>query len=164
MTHRLAWGKPLSHLEDQFVQFKVPAGIGDANRPRPSVLTCAWVTTSRSIGRGDAGIVSRMDDATLDARQALQRYQELKNTIRTAEQEMAKLEPLIIEHLQEQGGKLKTDTASFSVSKRSRWEYSEQVTSLSDALKERKKLERDEGIATQLEPTTYVSVRFADPA
>lgn len=91
----------------------------------------------------------------------LQRYREIKLLLESLEQELEDLKPAIVTLVEENGAPVKIDGLTASVTKRKKWEYSTEVTQLNDSLKQRKKYEEANGIATISGYTIYPSVRVS---
>lgn len=86
-------------------------------------------------------------------------YAMMKNAYKILSDRIDELSEIIVEEMRREGSiKKEFDYGKFSLSKRTKWTYSEEVEKLNISLKETKKKEEDEGIATR-EETEYLNFR-----
>lgn len=98
-------------------------------------------------------------DLGYDKSQYLARYKEIKLIQKALEQELEELKPNLVSLLEENDGKIKTDDYNAWVSKRVTYQYSRQLEHDERIIKERKKQEELEGIATIKSVSIYPVVK-----
>lgn len=92
-----------------------------------------------------------------DQKNALLEYEELKITVKRAEERMAELKPTLIEVIPE-GTKVNAVNGFFELKKRDNWKFAPAIESQEKALKETKAAAIAKGEATN-NPTYYVEYR-----
>lgn len=92
-----------------------------------------------------------------EQKQALLEYEELKITVKQAEERMAELKPTILEAIPE-GTRVDVVNGFFELKKRDNWKFSPEVESQEKALKDTKADAIAKGEATN-NPTYYVEYR-----
>lgn len=98
-------------------------------------------------------------DLGYDKSRYLARYKEIKLIQKTLEQELEELKPNLVTLIEDNDGKIKTNDYNAWVSKRVTYEYSSQLERDERVIKERKKQEESEGIATIKSVSIYPVVR-----
>jgi hypothetical protein len=98
-------------------------------------------------------------DLGYDKSQYLARYKEIKLIQKVLEQELEELKPNLVTLIEDNDGKIKTNDCSAWVSKRVTYQYSLQLEHDERIIKERKKQEESEGIATIKSVSIYPVVR-----
>ena len=98
-------------------------------------------------------------DLGYDKSQYLARYKEIKLIQKALEQELEELKPNLVTLLEDNNGKIKTNDYNAYVSKRVTYQYSRQLEHDERVIKERKKQEESEGIATIKSVSIYPVVR-----
>lgn len=92
---------------------------------------------------------------------ALLRYEELKISVKRAEEEMANLKPLLLKAVPE-GTKVNAASGYFEQKKRDNWKFSPEINEQEKALKDAKAAAIAKGEATN-NPTYYVEYREGKP-
>lgn len=96
-----------------------------------------------------------------EQKEALLRYEELKLTVKRAEEEMAELKPVLLEVIPE-GTKVNATTGFFELKKRDNWKFEPVINEQEKALKDAKAAAIAKGEATN-NPTYYVEYREGKP-
>jgi len=89
----------------------------------------------------------------------IDRYVHLKSQLKEIQEELKDLKPRVLESLAESGVVVDDRIGTVKVAKRTQWRYSDDVTRLQAMIREKKKEEREAGIAVVQEETPYVVVR-----
>lgn len=92
---------------------------------------------------------------------ALLRYEELKLSVKRAEEEMAELKPTLLEVIPE-GTKVNATSGYFEQKKRDNWKFGPDIQAQEKALKDAKAAAIAKGEATN-NPTYYVEYREGSP-
>lgn len=92
----------------------------------------------------------------------LQRYADLRRQIQDLEAELEKCKKDATQHVQENGGKVESDTFAASFRSRSTWKYSDAVDKMKEDLKTLRKQEEESGTATKEEGAGYLVLKFKD--
>ena len=98
-------------------------------------------------------------DLGYDKSQYLARYKEIKLIQKELEQELEELKPNLVTLIEDNDGKIKTNDYNAWVSKRVTYQYSLKLEHDERIIKERKKQEESEGIATIKSVSIYPVVR-----
>jgi hypothetical protein len=98
-------------------------------------------------------------DLGYDKSQYLARYKEIKLIQKTLEQELEELKPNLVTLIEDNDGKIKTNDCSAWVSKRVTYQYSRKLEHDERIIKERKKQEEADGVATVKSVSIYPVVR-----
>lgn len=100
-------------------------------------------------------------DLGYDKNHFLTRYGEIKEIIRTLEQEMSQLKPNIVSILEEQPeAKIKTLEFTAYITKRKIYQYSDAIKEIEELLKRKKEEEKEKGIAIISGYSIYPTVRL----
>lgn len=89
----------------------------------------------------------------------IDRYVEVKTRLQELRRELRDLKPRVIEAIQDAGGAHDERLGRVKVAKRPQWKYSDEVARLQEAIKDKKKEEREAGVAVVAEETSYLLVR-----
>lgn len=89
----------------------------------------------------------------------IDRYVRLKSQLRDIQVELRDLKPKVVEALAESGVVVDDRIGTVKVAKRTQWRYSDDVTRLQAMIREKKKEEREAGIAVVKDETAYLLVR-----
>ncbi len=90
----------------------------------------------------------------------VQRYADLKQQIAQLEAELEAIKDEVFQAVEQDGGAISTDTFSLKTSKRPKYKFSETYEQKNGELKELRKQEIDDGIATIDGYSEYVTFRF----
>lgn len=86
----------------------------------------------------------------METKELFNKYEDLKRTVKKAEEELKELKPLLAEHVPEDT-EVSTGTAIFTLSKgKPRWKYSDAINELSSELKEQQGVAQKTGQAEQV--------------
>lgn len=92
----------------------------------------------------------------IDLKSVCGEYEDLKRTIKEAEERIKVLKPILEDNIEE-GQELNTGTATFVVNKgRTSWKYSEELSNMEAELKDRQKEEVQTGVAQKVEGKSFV--------
>lgn len=100
-------------------------------------------------------------ELTVEQKDALREYEELKLTVKRAEERMGELKPVLLEAIPE-GTKVNTDNGFFELKKRDNWKFGNDIQSQEKQLKDAKAAAIAKGEATN-NPTYYVEYREGKP-
>jgi hypothetical protein len=89
----------------------------------------------------------------------IDRYVRLKSRLRDIQAELRNLKPQVIQALSESGVVVDDRIGTVKVAKRPQWRYSEDVARLQAMIREKKREEREAGIAVVQDETSYLLVR-----
>lgn len=105
------------------------------------------------------GYIETLNSMELKDKDLYTQYAMMKNAYKILADRIDELSEIIVEEMKREGSiKKEFDYGKFSLTKRAKWTYSEEVEKLNTSLKETKKKEEDEGIAVK-EETEYLNFR-----
>lgn len=87
------------------------------------------------------------------------RYVELKDRLRTIQQELKELKPKVVAAIADAGGVGREKGGIVKVTKRPKWKYSDDVARLEEELREKKKQEREAGLAEVNNEIAYLLIQ-----
>lgn len=104
---------------------------------------------------------NRGTDQTAEFEQGnlIDRYVGLKSRLREIQEELKELKPKVVAALSESGVVVDDRVGKVRVAKRTQWRYSEDVARLQAMIQEKKREEREQGIAEVRDETAYLVVR-----
>ncbi|MFW6214427.1 MAG: hypothetical protein ACOC45_00640 [Alkalispirochaetaceae bacterium] len=97
--------------------------------------------------------LERGDDALVD------RFVEVKEQLRSLQRELRDLKPRVIEAIGEGEGSGDDPLARVKLAKRPKWKYSDEIARLEEMIREKKRAERETGVAVVAEETSYLVIR-----
>ncbi len=89
----------------------------------------------------------------------IDRYVDLKSRLKEIQAELKELQPQVVAALSESGVVVDDRVGKVRVAKRTQWRYSADVTRLQAMIREKKREEREQGIAEVQDQTAYVMIR-----
>jgi hypothetical protein len=84
---------------------------------------------------------------------------DLKSRLKEIQAELKELQPQVVAALSESGVVVDDRVGKVRVAKRTQWRYSADVTRLQAMIREKKREERERGIAEVRDQTAYVMIR-----
>lgn len=125
---------------------------GGSRRPGPGGTTGPGTAPGENPD-GDSAGAEEPGDLLID------RYVALKSQLQAIQKELKELKPRVVAAISEAGGVVEENLGTVKVAKRPKWKYSDDVARLQEELKEKKKREREAGVAEVSDETAYLLVQ-----
>ena len=98
----------------------------------------------------------------MDNQQALERYAEIKKTISGLEKELDEIKSVVFESVEASDGVVENETFVLKTQKRPKYKFSADYETKNAELKDLRKKEIDDGVATIDSYSEFVTVKFKD--